>query len=931
MQKNVAGQKIGIQMVTAADGTAFTGSVTVSVTGDAGTQATGSVGSGACTHEGNGYHTYAPAQAETNYDLIAFTFTGTGAIPSTVQIYTRHDSSVTHWLGTAAATPTVAGVPEVDLTHVAGATTDVSALATNVAAILVDTGTTLDGKLDTIDNFLDTEIAAIITTLGTPAGASVSADIAAIEAQTDDIGAAGAGLTAIPWNASWDPEVQSEVEDALVVHRLDELLNADSDIDGAAPPTVGSVFHELMTKTAGSFTFDQTTDSLEAVRDNMGTAQTGDSFAIVNSGTHGNAALKTLIDAVDNFVDTEVAAIITLIGTPAGASLSADLVVIDDFVDALESRLGTPSDLGSGATVAANLVDIEGFADNIPLIQAVTDKLDDTLEEDAGTGGLYYFNVSAVRRVWDVLLAEHLTAGTTGFALNASGSAGDPWGTALPGAYGAGTAGFIVGMNLDGTVSSRASQTSVNTIDDFLDTEVAAILAAVDTEIAAIITTLGTPAGASISADVLVIDNFVDDLESRLTSTRAGYLDNLSAGAVATAAALDLVDNFVDTEIASIITTLGTPSNLGGGATISFNLSDIEAQTDDIGTAGAGLTALPWNAVWDAEVQSEVDDALVAQNLDHLVKIAVDTDFATTVHLNSVIGHLADNGTSATFDRTTDSLEALQAEDDATQALVAASAIRAAIGLASANLDTQLSTIDDFLDTEVAAILAAVDTEVAAIITTLGTPAGASVSADLLVIDNLVDDLESRLGTPSNLGSGATVAANLADIEGQTDDIGVAGAGLTALATAAELAKVPKSDGTATWNATALASLQQEATDALNAYDPPTNAEMEARTLVAASYATASALDAVDNFVDTEIAAIQTSLAALFTTALTESYRSDGATGTVAQLLYEINQHLGESSIAGTTKTVKKVDGSTTAATFTLNSSTVPTSITRAT
>ncbi len=88
MKKNVSGQAIGAQMITASDGSAFTGSVTVSVTGDAGTQATGSVGSGACTHKGNGYHTYAPAQAETNYDLIAFTFTGTGAIPVTVQVYT---------------------------------------------------------------------------------------------------------------------------------------------------------------------------------------------------------------------------------------------------------------------------------------------------------------------------------------------------------------------------------------------------------------------------------------------------------------------------------------------------------------------------------------------------------------------------------------------------------------------------------------------------------------------------------------------------------------------------------------------------------------------------------------------------------------------------------------------------------------------------
>lgn len=64
--------------------------------------------------------------------------------------------------------------------------------------------------------------------------------------------------------------------------------------------------------------------------------------------------------------------------------------------------------------------------------------------------------------------------------------------------------------------------------------------------------------------------------------------------------------------------------------------------------------------------------------------------------------------------------------------------------------------------------------------------------------------------------------------------------GTDSAGTAAELAKVPKSDGTVTWNATALASMQSEATDALNAYDPPTDAELDARTLAAASYATAS-------------------------------------------------------------------------------------------
>jgi hypothetical protein len=87
MKKNVAGQKIGAQMVNASTGAAFTGAVTVYVTGDDGTQAIGSVGSGACTHKGNGLHNYSPAQAETNYDHVEFTFIGTGAIPATVQVY----------------------------------------------------------------------------------------------------------------------------------------------------------------------------------------------------------------------------------------------------------------------------------------------------------------------------------------------------------------------------------------------------------------------------------------------------------------------------------------------------------------------------------------------------------------------------------------------------------------------------------------------------------------------------------------------------------------------------------------------------------------------------------------------------------------------------------------------------------------------------
>lgn len=130
MKKNVASQDIGAQMITASDGTAFTGTVSVDITEDGGTQ-TGGAGTGP-THEGNGYHGYVPTQGETDADHIAFTFTGTGAIPVTIQVFTDFPQ--------------------------------------------------------TGDNF---------ARLGAPAGASVSADIAVIEGQTDDIGVAGAGLTAI--------------------------------------------------------------------------------------------------------------------------------------------------------------------------------------------------------------------------------------------------------------------------------------------------------------------------------------------------------------------------------------------------------------------------------------------------------------------------------------------------------------------------------------------------------------------------------------------------------------------------------------------------------------------------------------------------------------------------------------------------------------
>lgn len=69
--------------------------------------------------------------------------------------------------------------------------------------------------------------------------------------------------------------------------------------------------------------------------------------------------------------------------------------------------------------------------------------------------------------IWDEDATGHQTQGTFGQAI------GDP-------AADTTTIWGAVNTNLDATVSSRASQTSVDTIDDFLDTEIAAIKAKTD-------------------------------------------------------------------------------------------------------------------------------------------------------------------------------------------------------------------------------------------------------------------------------------------------------------------------------------------------------------------------------------------------------------------------------------------------------------------
>ena len=246
-------------MVSASDGTAFTGSVTVYVTGDAGSQAIGSVGSGACTHEGNGYHSYAPAQAETNFDLIAFTFVGSGAVPVTVQVYTAINPVI--------AVPTAA-----------------------VTATAVRSELGLTGSLDSAFGDIPTVSEFNARTIPS-ADYATAGQATAIETDTQDI--------------------QTRLPAALVSGRIDAYVGAmaSNSVTAAALATdaVSEIQAGLATSTelavVASY-IDTEIAAIKARTDNLPNDPA--SASVIASAFTG---VNTKLDAIDDYVDSEVAAI----------------------------------------------------------------------------------------------------------------------------------------------------------------------------------------------------------------------------------------------------------------------------------------------------------------------------------------------------------------------------------------------------------------------------------------------------------------------------------------------------------------------------------------------------------------------------------------------------------------------------------------------
>lgn len=145
--------------------------------------------------------------------------TGTGADPCHEQfLIVAYDPFAATNLGLTAlpnaAADAAGGLPISD----AGGLDLDAQIGTKINDILTDTGTTLDGKINTIDGIVDD-----------------------ILVDTAVIGTAGAGLTAVPWNASWDAEVQSECADALTAYDPPTHAELTSGLASADDATLAAI------------------------------------------------------------------------------------------------------------------------------------------------------------------------------------------------------------------------------------------------------------------------------------------------------------------------------------------------------------------------------------------------------------------------------------------------------------------------------------------------------------------------------------------------------------------------------------------------------------------------------------------------------------------------------------------------------------------
>jgi len=254
-------------------------------------------------------------------------------------------------------------------------------------------------------------------------------------------------------------------------------------------------------------------------------------------------------------------------------------------------------------------------------------------------------NDRASMRSWREQNAGHLGAGSTGEALSNAGAAGDPWATAIPGAYGAGTAGKIVGDNVNATISSRATQASVDTVDGIVD-DILLDTAEIGTAGAGL-TNINLP-----NQTMDIVGNITGNLSGSVGSVTGLTASNLDATISSRMATYAQPTGFLAATFPA--GTVANTTNITAGIiTTATNLTTNNDKT------GYALSAAGVQAIWDALTAALTTVGSIGKWIVDKLDVVVST-------------RLASSGYTAPLD---------------------AAGTRTAIGMASANLDTQLDAL----------------------------------------------------------------------------------------------------------------------------------------------------------------------------------------------------------------------------------------------
>jgi hypothetical protein len=138
------------------------------------------------------------------------------------------------------------------------------------------------------------------------------------------------------------------------------------------------------------------------------------------------------------------------------ATLVASGGISSASVDALASMVASLTGSGDITATAAGLADLGAVITGSGSVNASNTALADIAATIRGYGDLTPEGIRDA--VWAAAQSLINIPGSAGAALLAAGSAGDPWSTALPGSYPAGTAGAILSAIINGLTPAQQAQ-----------------------------------------------------------------------------------------------------------------------------------------------------------------------------------------------------------------------------------------------------------------------------------------------------------------------------------------------------------------------------------------------------------------------------------------------------------------------------------------